>query len=240
MHGFTQTGASWDALVPRFEAAGLTVQTPNVPAAADLWSAATELGRRCGRGAWVGYSMGGRVALHLALSAPALVESLVLVGATAGIDDPVDRATRRERDEGLARFVEHRGVEAFLDHWLAQPLFAGLDPAAAGRATRLANPPALLAAHLRRLGTGTQPPLWPRLHELAMPVLIVAGERDLKFTALGRRLVQCIGANAELAVIGGAGHACHLERPGEFAAAVVPFLRADAAHSASPIASRTP
>src|SRR5436305_1809599 len=137
VHGFTQTGASWDALVPVFEAAGLTVQTPTVPTAPDLASAAAELGRRCGRGGWLGYSMGGRIALHLALQAPGLVERLVLVGATGGIDDPIDRATRREMDEGLAASIERSGVEAFLDRWLSQPLFAGLDPAAAGRESRL-------------------------------------------------------------------------------------------------------
>src|SRR5690242_13665381 len=110
VHGFTQTGASWNPLVPRFEAAGFTVQAPTVPTAPDLWRAADELGRRCGQGAWIGYSMGGRIALHLALSAPAVVDALVLIGATAGIDDPVDRATRRESDEGLAVLVERRGV----------------------------------------------------------------------------------------------------------------------------------
>jgi 2-succinyl-6-hydroxy-2,4-cyclohexadiene-1-carboxylate synthase len=183
--------------------------------------------------------MGGRIALHLALQTPRLVDALVLVGATAGIDDPVDRATRRESDEGLAALVERVGVDAFLDRWLAQPLFAGLDPAAAGREERLANPAGVLAAHLRRLGTGTQAPLWSRLAELEMPVLVVAGERDQKFTALGRRLVAGIGSNAELALVAGAGHACHLERPEGFAAAVVPFVAA-VGQSASPMASSTP
>jgi 2-succinyl-6-hydroxy-2,4-cyclohexadiene-1-carboxylate synthase len=239
VHGFTQTGASWDALVPRFEAKGLAVETPAVPAATDLPSAAAALGREYGRAAWVGYSMGGRIALHLGLDAPGLVEAMVLVGATAGIDDPVDRATRRESDEGLACLVERIGVGPFLDQWLAQPLFAGLDHAAAGRQARLANPPSLLAAHLRNLGTGTQAPLWARLPELAMPVLIVAGERDRKFTALGRRLVAGIGSNADLVLVPGAGHACHLERPDEFAAAVVPFLAA-VGQSSSPMASSTP
>jgi len=226
--------------VPLFEATGLAVQTPTVPTGPDLPSAAAELGRRCGRGAWIGYSMGGRIALHLALQAPALVESLVLVGATAGIDDPIDRATRRETDEGLAASIERTGVEAFLDGWLAQPLFATLDPAAAGRASRSTNTSAVLASHLRCLGTGTQQPLWHRLHELAMPVLVVAGELDHKFATLGRRLVGSIGTNAELAVVPDAGHACHLERPDAFAAAVLPFLQAEEAQSVSPIASRTP
>src|SRR3954447_11376487 len=239
VHGFTQTGASWDALVPRFAAAGLNVRTPAVPAAADLADAADELGRRCGRGAWVGYSMGGRIVLHLALAEPALVDAMVLIGATAGIDDPVDRATRRESDEGLAVSIEQHGVEPFLDRWLAQPLFAGLTDATAGREARLANPPALLACHLRNLGTGSQEPLWDRLPELEMPVLIVAGERDHKFAALGRRLVAGIGSNADLAFVRGAGHACHLERPDEFAATVVPFL-VGVGQSASPMASSTP
>jgi 2-succinyl-6-hydroxy-2,4-cyclohexadiene-1-carboxylate synthase len=240
VHGFTQTGASWGEIAARLEAAGFSVTTPDVPAARDLWEAAGALASGDRRGHWIGYSMGGRIALHVALASPGRVERLVVVGATGGIDDPVDRATRRASDEGLAAMAERVGVAAFLDHWLAQPLFATLPPEGQGRAARLANSPELLANHLRRLGTGSQEPLWPRLAELAMPVLVVVGERDAKFTALGNRLVAAIGDNAALAVVPDAGHACHLERPEAFVDIVVPWLQAGAAHSASPTASSTP
>ena len=92
-----------------------------------------------GTGTYVGYSMGGRVSLHAALAHPDAVERLVLIGATAGIDDPDERAARREADDRLADHIEAVGVPAFIDEWLANPLFAGLTEATALRSDRLRN-----------------------------------------------------------------------------------------------------
>ena len=239
LHGFTQTGRSWAPLIPSFEASGCEVDAPDIPIATDLWAAARAIGGQCGTGTWLGYSMGGRLALHVAIHRPEVVERLVLVGATAGIEDPVDRAIRREIDDGWGALVERIGVEAFLDVWLAQPLFAGLDKSAAGREARMDNTPQTLAAHVRALGTGRQESLWPRLHELEMPVLLVAGALDGKFIALGRRMADAIGDNAALALVPGAGHACHLEQPRAFLDVVLPFV-AGAGHSAMPAASKAP
>jgi 2-succinyl-6-hydroxy-2,4-cyclohexadiene-1-carboxylate synthase len=230
VHGFTQSGRSWALVLPALEAAGIgradvEVVTPDVPDGTGLTDVAATLAAQCGPAAWLGYSMGGRIGLHVALARPDVVERLVLVGATAGIDDSIDRATRRESDEGWAALVERVGVRAFLDKWLAQPMFAGLPPDAAGMEARLENTTARLAHQLRTLGTGSQQPLWDRLDELKMPVLVIAGERDAKFTALGHRLVAAIVENATMLLVEGAGHACHLENPHAFAAAVAPFLR---------------
>jgi 2-succinyl-6-hydroxy-2,4-cyclohexadiene-1-carboxylate synthase len=225
VHGFTQTGASWNSValgLPDHE-----VLCPDAPGhgtraavGADLVTSALVLAP-CGPAAFVGYSMGARVCLHLALLRPDLVTALVLVGGTAGIDDAQERAARRTADEALADRLERIGTEAFLDEWLAQPLFAGL-PAEGrdGRSTDAAG----MASSLRLAGTGTQEPLWDRLAELDMPVLVVAGERDAKFRALGERLVASIGANAALAIVPAAGHAAHLEQPEAFVALVRPWL----------------
>jgi 2-succinyl-6-hydroxy-2,4-cyclohexadiene-1-carboxylate synthase len=191
---------------------------------ADLLSAAVEPHLHGAPADWIGYSMGGRYCLHVALSHPEQVRRLVLVSATGGIDDEHERARRRQGDEALANRVEEIGVEAFLQQWLSQPLFATLPPHAAGIEARLDSTASGLASSLRLAGTGTQDPLWDRLGTLAMPVLIVAGELDHKYVQLGRRLVEAIGDNAELAVIDGAGHACHLEQPDRFLALVAPFL----------------
>jgi 2-succinyl-6-hydroxy-2,4-cyclohexadiene-1-carboxylate synthase len=142
-----------------------------------------------------------------------LVERVVLIGGTAGIDDANARAERRRNDEAMAARLEHDGLEPFLDAWLAQPLFAGLSEAMQFRAARLENTVDGLAESLRQAGTGSQDPLWPRLSRLDMPALVVAGAVDTKFRAEGSRLVDSIGANAELALVEGAGHAAHLERP---------------------------
>ena len=210
VHGFTQTGRSWGAMADRPHATALDV----VPCD-DLWATAEAIGVAGGPAIYVGYSMGGRLCLHLALARPDLVEGLVLIGATAGIDADDERAARRAADEELATEIEANGVDAFLDDWLAQPLFATLSPEQAGLAARQRDP-AVLTASLRRLGVGTQEPLWDRLHALEMPVLCAAGERDEKFTALAHRLAASIGANASVSIIEGAGHAAHLERPDLF------------------------
>jgi 2-succinyl-6-hydroxy-2,4-cyclohexadiene-1-carboxylate synthase len=221
-HGFTQTARSWSTIEAMLATRLPGVETIAVdlpghgdappPADVDLWGAADRLVADAGVGTYVGYSMGGRVSLHAALAHPDAVERLVLIGATAGIDDADERAQRRAADEQLAAHLEAVGVPAFIDEWLTNPLFAGLDDTTALRDDRLRNTAAGLAASLRATGTGTQTPLWTRLGEIERPVLVLVGEHDQKFTELGRRLVDAL-PHAELVVVAGAGHSVHLEQP---------------------------
>ncbi|MGI8759347.1 MAG: alpha/beta fold hydrolase [Acidimicrobiales bacterium] len=229
VHGFTQTGRCWgpvatdlatDHEVVRVDAPG----HGRSAAAAAMVDGAELLAATGGRATYVGYSMGGRLCLHLALAHPELVHALVLIGATAGIDDVEQRARRAADDEELARRLERDGVDAFLQAWLSQPLFAGVPEQARCLDARRENTVAGLAASLRMAGAGAQEPLWDRLEALAMPVFVVAGGRDKRFGAIGRRLVVSIGANATLAVVPGAGHAAHLEAPAAFVALLHPWL----------------
>jgi len=230
VHGFTQTLAAWGVVGERL-GRGRQVVRVDLPGhggsggvRVGFGEAAGLLGAAGGPGAYVGYSLGGRLCLRLALDRPELVEALVLVGASPGIADPGERAARRAADEALAGAVERDGVAAFLDRWLAGPLFATLPAAAAGRDERLANTAEGLAYALRRLGTGVQEPLWDRLAGLRPTTLLVAGEHDPKFTDLARRMAAAVGPAARVAIVGGAGHAVHLERPAELAALVEEFL----------------
>jgi 2-succinyl-6-hydroxy-2,4-cyclohexadiene-1-carboxylate synthase len=237
VHGFTQSVGSWGGIATTL-AERHTVVALDAPGhggssgvTADLETGADLMVEAAGRGAgcpaaWIGYSMGGRYTLHVALDHPGAVDRLVLVSTTAGIDDPGERAARRRSDESLAVRVENEGVEPFLRFWLEQPLFATLPAGAAGLESRLGSTATGLASSLRLAGTGNQQPLWDRLAELDVPVLVVTGELDPKYTALGERLVRSIGARARLEVIAGAGHACHLERPRTFLGVVNPFLGA--------------
>ena len=225
VHGFTQTGRSWIpvalGLSERHEV--VLVDAPGHGGSAQvrtgLEGGAALVGAAGGRAAYVGYSMGARFCLRLALARPDLVERLVLVSGTAGIDDPDERSARRNADEALARSIGQDGVDAFLDRWLAQPLFARLAKRA-GPAGQLAdhqdrrrNSAAGLASSLRLAGTGTQAPLWARLAELTMPVTLLAGAEDTKFVALAERMAAAIGPHARLHVVADAGHAVHLEQP---------------------------
>jgi 2-succinyl-6-hydroxy-2,4-cyclohexadiene-1-carboxylate synthase len=222
LHGFTQTAHSWHAVAHEFKtdheivAIDLPGHGDSSNVRADLTKTADLVAETVGAGTYIGYSMGGRVALHLALSHPNVVKRLVLIGATAGIDDAGERDDRRCTDNALADFIETNGVDVFLDRWLAQPLFATLPPEAADRADRARNTAAGLASSLRLSGTGSQQSLWHRVNTLDIPVLVVAGEHDDKFTTLAHRLVTAVGPNATFASIEGAGHAAHLERPDAF------------------------
>ena len=229
LHGFTQTGLSWAPVVMHLQREGVEIVAPDCPghgAASELDLSLTQgarhLALQCGRGDWVGYSMGGRFLLHVALHFPEVVDRMVLVSTTAGIEDEAERAQRRDEDEKRARQLMTEGLEPFLRSWLASPLFANLSPDAAGLESRMGNTAAGLASSLRRAGTGTQESLWHRLPDLTMPVLVVAGANDAKFADLAFRLAELI-PKAELVLLDG-GHSIHLERPQEFAATVERFL----------------
>lgn len=230
VHGFTQTLASWGPvagrLARRFEVVRVDLPGHGGSGAvrAGFGEAAGLVGEAGGAGVYVGYSLGGRLCLRLALDRPDLVRGLVLVGASPGIADPGARARRRDADEALASEIERDGVAAFLDRWLAGPLFAGLPEEAAGRQDRLANRPGGLAYALRRLGTGAQEPLWARLSGLRPPVLLVAGALDVKFAGIAREMAAAVGPTARVALVPGAGHAVHLERPDAMAALLEAFL----------------
>jgi 2-succinyl-6-hydroxy-2,4-cyclohexadiene-1-carboxylate synthase len=222
VHGFTQSSRCWspvdDALARDHHL--VVVDAPghggSADARGDLWEGARAISEVGGAATYLGYSMGARYCLHAALDRPGDVARLVLVSGTAGIDDPADRARRRRDDEALADHLLEVGVARFVDEWLAQELFAALPPERAHRQERLANDAEGLASSLRLAGTGTQEPLWARVADLGMPVLVVAGELDQRYTALATRLVDSIGSNAQLAVVPRAGHTVHLEQPEAF------------------------
>lgn len=168
-----------------------------------------------------GYSLGGRVALHVALAAPERVTALVLAATTAGIEDPAERAARRASDRAFAERTRAGTLEAFVEAWTGQPLFAGTpERAAADWAADLRrNTPADLADVLLGLSAGVMEPVWDRLGELTMPVEILVGERDAKYRAIGDRLAAAI-PDARLTVVPGAGHGLPREAPEAVAAAI--------------------
>lgn len=176
----------------------------------------------------LGYSLGGRTALCVAAAHPERVASLTLIGASAGIADPVERQHRVRADEALAASILRDGLEAFVQRWMALPLFAtqarlGADFLAQTRAQRLRNRPHALALSLRGMGTGAQPALHAQLPRVRLPVLCVAGEDDPKFCALADDLAVRL-PDARVCRIPRAGHAAHLENPPAFLAALRRFL----------------
>ncbi len=188
-----------------------------------------ELDRRgVERAVWAGYSMGGRLALGAAVLRPERVRALVLEGASPGLGTERERRERRRADERLARRIEAEGIEAFVDRWMELPLFESQRRLPAEirereRRRRLANRPASLAACLRGLGTGTQPGFRDDLGGVDVPVLLLTGALDRKFTRLAGEMAEALPEGRAVAVPG-AGHAVHLERPERWVREVASFL----------------
>jgi 2-succinyl-6-hydroxy-2,4-cyclohexadiene-1-carboxylate synthase len=223
LHGFTHTGASWDPVIaalgeryrviaPDIRGHGEASGRQPVTLRAVIDDVAELAPPE--RIVVAGYSMGARIALHLALGLHERVERLVLIGASPGIADPAERAARRDDDERLAEEIERSSIQEFARRWAQTPVLAGLplEVAEAVHADRLRSTPAGLARALRGLGTGALPPLWERLGELRMPVGLVVGERDRKFVEVAEAMAGAI-PRASVTVVADAGHAVHLEAP---------------------------
>jgi 2-succinyl-6-hydroxy-2,4-cyclohexadiene-1-carboxylate synthase len=243
LHGFTGSAATWtpfaDHFTPHFRTIspdlighGRSSSPPDAErysmehCVADLLALLDAL--------WVdrthvlGYSMGGRVALHLAAAAPDRVGALVLESSSPGIADAAERAARVAADGALAQSIERDGLEAFVDRWERLPLFAsqsGLsqEVRARLRAQRLRNDPRGLANSLRGMGAGRQAPLWDRLAALDVPTLLIAGELDAKYRALAGQMLAKL-PNARAVIVPDAGHTVHLEQPRVFIENVLEFL----------------
>lgn len=248
LHGFTGSVEAWGKeILKGLEARRrtLAVDLPGhggsgVPATGGrmtLPSLARSLSRlldRLGveRATWIGYSMGGRIALGATVLYPGRVDRLVLESASPGLATPEEREVRRKEDEAWARRLETSGLEAFVDDWMARPLFASqrdLPDAvrARERARRMRGSAEGLARTLRETGTGSQPSFWEDLARIASPVLLLTGQRDPKFQAIADAMADRL-PDVRRVTVPGAGHAVHLEAPRAWLRAVLEFLEPDA------------
>jgi 2-succinyl-6-hydroxy-2,4-cyclohexadiene-1-carboxylate synthase len=178
----------------------------------------------------LGYSQGGRIALLVAIARPDLVSRLVLVSATAGIDDPSQRKRRAELDRNLAGSIVADGIEAFLDDWTSRPMTStghlGATRRATDRAIRRANTADGLAAALIGYGQGAQPSVWDDLADVRCPTLLISGATDPTYTVIAAAMAERM-ADARTVVIPGAGHNPILDAPGPVAGAISGFLDRD-------------
>lgn len=191
------------------------------------------------RADWIGYSMGGRVAAGAGVLHPDRVRRLVLESASSGLASAIELEGRRRQDEELARRLETGGIEAFVDFWLDQPLFATQRRLPPGvreeeRARRMRQDPAALAVVLRGLGTGSQPSFRDRLPEVRIPALLLTGSEDGKFEEIAREMEAALPRAVHRSVPG-VGHAVHLEDPERWIEVVVPFLRSGDSSGVTPL-----
>jgi 2-succinyl-6-hydroxy-2,4-cyclohexadiene-1-carboxylate synthase len=168
----------------------------------------------------LGYSMGGRAALHFAVHAQSRLRRLILESASPGIEDDSERARRTASDDALAERILRLGLPAFVDEWERQPLLlpaAHASQAVRDRqhALRLQNAPLGLANSLRGMGAGQQVPLWSHLASLEVPVDLVVGQLDSRYCAVARRMADSL-PHAVLTVVPEAGHTVHVDQPAAF------------------------
>jgi 2-succinyl-6-hydroxy-2,4-cyclohexadiene-1-carboxylate synthase len=221
LHGFGGTHRAWDDVIARLDAEryrALALDLPGHGRHAEApppitFAACVEhvLQQAPERFVLCGYSMGGRIAMQVALVAPERLEGLVLVACSPGIENPRERAARRASDAELSARLESEPYEEFIERWRAQALFAQ-DPPHVGELARedqRRNDPHALAEALRGIGTGEMEPIWSRLPEIQTPTLIMAGERDEKFRAIGQRMATLL-PQAQLIEAPG-GHVLPLE-----------------------------
>jgi 2-succinyl-6-hydroxy-2,4-cyclohexadiene-1-carboxylate synthase len=235
LHGFTGSVRTWDEIRPtlRDVAQVITIDlighgrsaAPDDPrrysfdwATQDLVALLNSL--RLPTVNLVGYSMGGRLALHLALEIPERISTLIVESASPGIEDPLARRQRVDGDAALAEGILRNGIQAFVDEWERLPLLqlaphVSAETAARQRAQRLENSPTGLAYSLLGMGAGQQSPVWSQLKDLTMPVTLIVGAEDFRYTELAQQMVQLIPM-ADLAVVAAAGHTVHLDQPERF------------------------
>jgi len=244
LHGFTGSAASWGKHLDVFAESGLRVialdllghgrsDAPGDPrryaieqCCDDILCIMTVLDIREGEATLLGYSLGGRIALYTAFGG--FFRTLILESASPGLESVDDRYMRRRSDNALASLIEREGVASFVEIWERIPLFtsqAQLSPEVRARlhAQRMNNREVGLANSLRGVGTGEQPSLYPRLHEMTLPTLLITGEFDTKFSEIAQKMVSAL-PQAQLVIVPGAGHTVHLEQPERFDELVLNFL----------------
>jgi 2-succinyl-6-hydroxy-2,4-cyclohexadiene-1-carboxylate synthase len=243
LHGFTGSAANWAVVRPYFELHFKTTavdllghgqtDSPDDPQRYSIEQAADDLNTLLTAlqpnqpAHLLGYSMGGRLALYTALTYPTLIRTLVLESASPGLKSEAERTARRAHDQQLAAKIEAEGLQAFVDDWTNQPLFATQPDTVRNRlrAQRLQNNPAGLASSLRGMGTGVQPSLWERLGELTCPTVLITGEHDAKYAAIAQEMQPMI-PDCKTVVVPGAGHSVHAEQPDIYVQTVLEYLLA--------------
>lgn len=243
LHGFTGSAESWNTFVPQWSQSYEVItidlighgrtDAPHDPARYSMAHALDDLVAllhilNMPKITLLGYSMGGRLALSLAVDHPSLVEALILESSTPGLAKEAERQARVVQDHQLAARIEQRGIEWFVDYWEQLPLFSPVKKLpehvqAALRQQRLNNDAIGLANSLRGMGTGAQRSNWDELVGLDMPVLLIVGELDEKFHGIAKQMATSI-RNCTVVPVAQAGHLIHVEQPQIFDTIVMDYL----------------
>jgi len=244
LHGFTLSAEEWAPLYSsysnEFQPLGVDLighgnsSIPDAPKSYRMESCVVQLAQLCRNleietASWIGYSMGGRVLLSLAVRHPTFVRSMVLESTSPGIEDEAKRAERKREDKRLAEFIQQNPIGKFVDRWMNNPIFDSQQQVDRARIQetrriRLEQSRKGLALSLQNMGRGAMPPLWNHLQSLKMPALLITGELDEDHLFICQQMHRALAASRSI-VAGKTGHNVHLERPGYFTEVTLDFLR---------------
>lgn len=243
LHGFTGSGGTWKdfkTILQKYKLIMIDIighgktDSPEDPNRYRVEEAADDLKEILRKfdihqAHFLGYSMGGRLALSFANIYPEYVKSLILESCSPGLKTEEERLARKERDEKLANMIIEKGIPSFVNYWENIPLFESqkslpLTVKKRMRAERLQNQTLGLANSLRGMGTGVQPSWWNHLENLTVPVLLISGGKDEKFFWIMKEMNNLIPTSI-YKVVPEAGHAVHVEQPEIFGKIVDEFLQ---------------
>ena len=241
LHGFTGSRKNWLFLAPKLVDLGYTVVIPDIlghgesdmPDDVETYRmervSADILSHFSHPITVLGYSMGGRLALYMAVNHPDKVDRLILESSSPGLADPTARQARIESDNALADWILENGMKAFVNRWESVPLFASQkrlpeERQMGLRVQRLGNRPIGLANSLRGMGTGQQPSLWHDLDQLDIPILLLAGDLDQKFVTIGKQMLTTL-PNATMKIVANTGHTIHFEKPNLYRQLITNWLK---------------
>lgn len=244
IHGFTGDMTTWDHFVEKVKNEFFVISvdilghglsdSPVDPELYDMQHTVDSLSSvldYCGvrKVNWLGYSMGGRIALSTALALPNRTAGLIVESGSTGLASYKDRESRITSDSKLADWIEKVDIEEFVDYWESLPLWASQirlkrDQKRKLRSQRLRNNRLGLANSLRGMGTGVQPYVHERLNQIHSPTLVISGMEDEKYLGISRLMSNSI-ENCQTCFVKEAGHSVHLEQPDEFVAAIEGFLK---------------
>jgi 2-succinyl-6-hydroxy-2,4-cyclohexadiene-1-carboxylate synthase len=232
VHGFLGLPSDWDLLLSNHGTSHARISLwdyASDPEVRDLASAAARLNgeararleRTGSQGLLCGYSLGARIALHALLEAPQLWRAAIFISASAGLESNDDRRLRVEKDEQWALRFESEPWTELLEAWNRQDVFRGDGPSPFRRPEQFKRE--TLAFALRKWSLGRQENLTPRLAEIKLPTLWVAGSRDTKFAALTERYGES-NPIFKSTIIPGTGHRVPLSQPSRLRTEIHEFL----------------
>lgn len=224
LHGFMGDPSDWDLV--RSELPEYEIVTPTITPAPDWDAGVGQLAADLpDRSLFVGYSMGARLCLAIALSRPEICAGLVFVSGNPGIEDESARDTRYAGDCKIADRIDAQPRRDFLHSWYTEStVFRSLSPDVRDDEIERKS---MASSNdwsdiLRTYSIGRQPDFWSRLSELQVPVMAIAGMLDRKYANIILRMGTLPTISAR--IVPACGHIVHREQPHVFLRLLQEFI----------------